>query len=216
MQTRKVFFSFHYEADAWKASIVRNSNVTKSDNDGYIDKAQWESIKKEGDRSIERWIQSQLIGTSVTVVLIGAETAYRRWVKYEIVESCKKGNALLGIYIHNLKDKLWGLQGKKGSNPLDDFQFTLNGNPTKLSAKYQTYDWFTNDGYHNFSRWIEEAAERSCVINDLKDVSLSGMLTPQKVFPRQLKGLQLPTREVRRLSEPPRRELDIFRCLYRQ
>jgi len=28
---RKVFFSFHYERDIWRASIVRNSWVTKPD-----------------------------------------------------------------------------------------------------------------------------------------------------------------------------------------
>jgi len=28
-----------------------------------------------------------------------------------------------------------------------------------LSDLYPTYDWVTNDGYNNFSQWIERAAK---------------------------------------------------------
>ena len=38
------------------------------------------------------------------MVLIGAETANRPWVKYEIEQSIARKNGLLGIYIHRLKD----------------------------------------------------------------------------------------------------------------
>ena len=63
--------------------MVRNSWVTKPDREaaGFIDAADFEEIKKQGDEAIKRWINSQLDGTSVTVVLIGAETYSRRWVR---------------------------------------------------------------------------------------------------------------------------------------
>ncbi|NNM79824.1 MAG: TIR domain-containing protein [Gallionella sp.] len=105
---RKTFFSFRYKKDNWRAGIVRNSWVTKDKEKvaaGFFDSAEWEKVKKETDSAIEKWIDEQLKGTSVTVVLIGTDTAGKKWINYEITSSCKKGNGLLGIHIHQLKDK---------------------------------------------------------------------------------------------------------------
>src|SRR5207245_99321 len=84
--TRKVFFSFHYERDAWRASQVRNSWVTKPDREvaGFVDAASWEEVRKKGEEQIENWINRQLEGTSVTAVLIGRETSQRKYVGYEV------------------------------------------------------------------------------------------------------------------------------------
>jgi hypothetical protein len=88
MATR-VFFSFHYERDIWRASQIRNSWVTKPDREaaGFWDAAAWEEVKKKGEEAIKRWIDKQLGGTSVTVVFIGAETSERKYVQYEINQS---------------------------------------------------------------------------------------------------------------------------------
>ena len=84
---RRVFFSFAYE-DVWRANVVRNSWVTQGkEAAGFVDAAAFESLKRNGDRAIQNWIDSQINGTSVTVVLVGAETCYSRWVKYEIEKS---------------------------------------------------------------------------------------------------------------------------------
>lgn len=154
---RKVFFSFHYERDSWRAGQVRNSNITQKIK-GYLDKAEWEQIKRDGDAAIRNWINEQMKGTSVTVILIGQETSERKWVKHEIEKSIEKGNALLGIRIHRLKNK----DGEKdtiGSNPLDDFDVTINGVTKKASKFYKTYYWDLDNGYENFSDWIEEAVD---------------------------------------------------------
>jgi len=152
---RRVFFSFHYDRDILRVGQIRNSGLTKPDLEsaGFIDAASWESLKKQGDDAIRRWIKSQLNGTSVTVVLIGSETSTRHWVKEEIKMSYDKGNGMLGIYIHNVKD-LSGNTVVKGSNPFDNF--SLQGKP--LSSYYKTYDWIFDDGYKNFPKWVEEAA----------------------------------------------------------
>lgn len=85
--TRKVFFSFQYE-DVQRAMNVRNSNVIASDTKvGFIDKADFEEVERKGDSAIKKWINDQLYGTSVTVVLIGATTDKSKWVKYEIEQS---------------------------------------------------------------------------------------------------------------------------------
>ena len=116
---RRVFFSFHYERDIWRANVVRNSWVTQDrEAAGFWDASLWEEAKKNNDNAIKRMIDKGLEGTSVTVVLIGKETSDRKWVKYEIKESYKKGNGLLGVYIHNIKGKD-GYTDTKGDNPFD-------------------------------------------------------------------------------------------------
>ena len=159
---RKVFFSFHYERDIWRSSIVRNSDVTKKNVEaaGFIDSASWEAVKKKGDDAIRKWIAEQLNGTSVTVVLIGTETSDREWVKYEIKESYKKGNGLLGIYIHNIEDDD-GKTDAKGNNTFGELGKDANGNSVYFYQVAKTYDWKGDKGYENFGRWVEEAAPKN-------------------------------------------------------
>ena len=102
---RKVFFSFKYYKDVSRAMVVRNSWVTQGkEAAGFVDAAEFEKIKKGGDPAIKRWIDDQLKGTSVTVVLVGAMTCSSSWVKYEIAKSKEIGNGLLGIDISKIKD----------------------------------------------------------------------------------------------------------------
>ena len=103
---RKVFFSFHYKRDVWRVSKVRNSGVIGNfDKSPFYDKAEWEKLKLQGDAAVKSWIDNQLSGTSVTVVLVGAETYSRRWVKYEIAKSIELGKGLLAINISGIKDR---------------------------------------------------------------------------------------------------------------
>lgn len=158
---RRVFFSFHYERDAWRAGQVRNSNVIKDESietSDFIDSAKWEDVKRGGDEAIKKWIASQLNGTSVTVVLIGAKTSGRKWIKYEIDESLKKKNGLVGVRIHNIKDQKQQTD-TIGTNPFDNLYFDRNGRKVYLSEIYQTYDWVNDNGRENLGNWIEKAAK---------------------------------------------------------
>lgn len=159
---RRVFFSFHYERDIWRVNQVRHTWVTKDsiEEAGYIDAADFEEVERQGKEAIQRWIDKQLEGTSVTVVLIGNETASREYVNYEIKKSHERGNGLLGIYIHNQEDS----NGKidiKGKNPFDNFYIEQNGRKVYLSEMYPTYDWVNNYGYKNFGDWVESAARQA-------------------------------------------------------
>ncbi len=160
---RRVFFSFHYERDIFRVSQIRNSGMIKEkyERAGFIDHADWESLERQGDEAIKRWINSQLSGASVTVVLIGAETFDRPWVNYEIQRSYADGKGMLGIYIHQLKDPRTMLPASRGRNPFEHF-YVPDSNPRQyLSEIYPTYDWVDNDGYINFGSWIEAAARRA-------------------------------------------------------
>jgi len=156
---RRVFFSFHYENDVWRAGQIRNSWVARDrEAAGFWDAADWESVKRGGDEAVHRWIKKQLENTSVTVVLIGAQTSERQYVLYEIEHSHNRGNGLLGIYIHNMKNQQ-GQTSIAGSNPFDKFTVTQNGRKIPLSTLYPTYDWVLNRGYDNIAQWIEAAAK---------------------------------------------------------
>lgn len=140
---RKVFFSFQYE-DVQRAMNVRNSNVIASDDKvGFIDKADFEEVESQGDAAIKKWINDQLRGTSVTVVLVGATTDKSKWVKYEIEQSIDRGNGILTIDISKIGD--------------------LKGNTTECCGlrvpKAPHYLWNKDSGRENLGKWVEVAAK---------------------------------------------------------
>ena len=166
---RHVFFSFHYQRDIWRVSQVRNSWIAQGNTTaGFWDDASWESVKNKGDQAIKHWINREMKGTSVTVILIGAETSQRKYVKYEIKRSYARGKGILGIRIHNLKDQ-YEHTDYRGQNPLNMLavdniplsRLTVNG----YDNIYKTYDWVLNDGYRNIRGWIEEAARSAGRLN---------------------------------------------------
>ena len=154
---RQTFFSFHHKRDVVRAGQVRNSWVTQErEAAGFWDSAEWESIKKKDTAAIHAWIDKQMKGTSVTVVLIGKETSTREHVGYEIQQSHTLGKGMLGIYIHKMK-LFDGSTDTKGSNPFDKWTFKKSG--TVIS--YPTYDWVDDDGRTNIGSWIEAAAKKA-------------------------------------------------------
>lgn len=156
---RKVFFSFHYDRDVRRVVQVRNSWVVRPEGEAqpFYDKAEFEEAKKRAG-GIEAWIEAQLKGTSVTVVLFGAETYEREWVRHEIKRSYELGKGLLAIDIHNIKDPQLGTD-KQGKNPLSFFTVKQNGAQVALSSLYKSYDWVRDNGYTNMPAWIEAAAK---------------------------------------------------------
>lgn len=156
---RKVFFSFHYERDVRRIVQVRNSWVVRAKGEAqpFYDAADFEEAKKRAG-GIEKWIEDQLKGTSVTVVLFGAKTYDREWVRHEIKRSFELGKGILAIDIHKVKDPQLG-SDTQGKNPLDYWEIERNGRKVPFSGIYKTYDWVDDDGYNNISGWIEAAAK---------------------------------------------------------
>jgi hypothetical protein len=157
---RKVFFSFHYERDIFRVSQVRNSGVTKTgiEQAGFIDHAEWESVERQGDAAIKNWINGQMKGASVLAVLIGAETAGRPWVNYEIIRAYNEGLGMLGIYIDKLKDPRTGLIDYRGNNPFGNVTASDRLGQPALSTFVPTYDWVNDNGYASFGQWVDKAA----------------------------------------------------------
>ena len=142
---RRVFFSFHYQRDIWRVNQIRNMhNVIGCAAAGFQDASLWEKSKKEGDAAIKKLIDDGLVGTTVTVVCVGAETANRKYINYEIDQSIARGNGIVAIQIHELKDK----DGKS------DSAGTI---PSKIEkGGYKAYKYVDAD---KLGKRIEEAAE---------------------------------------------------------
>jgi hypothetical protein len=143
---RKVFFSFHYQHDLWRVNVVRNSGVIDGvAAAGFHDESLWEEAKRRGDDAVKRLINDGLKGTSVTAVLIGAETAKRKYVLYEIEKSIALGNGILGVRINNIKDE----DGR--TDPPGLIPEAL----TKAGAPVYTYE------YGKLGEWIEKAYRKA-------------------------------------------------------
>lgn len=148
---RHIFYSFHYQPDNWRASQIRNigkveGNKPAHDND-------WETIKKGGDTAIKKWIASQMSGRSCTIVLVGNQTADRKWINHEIIKSWDDGMGVVGINIHGIKDANASTTAQ-GNNPFDYIGYGSTGkklstivkcyNPTGIDSKAK-YEWIANN-----------------------------------------------------------------------
>jgi len=152
---RQIFYSFHYDNDVFRVQQIRNMGALEENKP--VSANDWETVKRGGDASIERWIDENMRYRSCIVVLVGEETHKRKWVKHEIKKAWEDGKGLLGIYIHNLKDPRTGICSK-GINPFE--QFTFNDGK-KLSTKVSCYNPDTTDAYNdiknNIESWVEKA-----------------------------------------------------------
>lgn len=156
---RSCFYSFHYIPDNWRVATVRSigtieGNKPATDNN-------WETVKGGGDAAIKRWINSQMKGRSCTVVLVGTNTAGRKWITHEISESWNAGMGVVAIHVNGLKDR-HGNVSSKGSNPLDSVIYNKTGKKLSTIAKCYTpsgstsqekYAWISK----NLANAVEEA-----------------------------------------------------------
>jgi len=147
---RRVFFSFHYKPDVIRASQVRQigaleGNKSATDND-------WEKITSGGDPAIEKWIEDQLKGRSCTVVLVGQNTADRKWINYEIVKSWDADMGVVGIRIHGLKN-IDGNIATIGNNPFNYVTYGLT--KKRLSSIVKCYDPAGSDSKERYA-WISK------------------------------------------------------------
>ena len=161
---RRVFYSFHYQADSWRAAMVRNigsieGNSPASDND-------WEAVKRGGEAAIKRWIAGQMNYRSCTVVLVGSDTANRKWINYEIVKSWNDGMGVVGIHIHGLED-MNRQTSYKGNNPFAVITHSPSSRP--LSSIVKCYDPAGRNGrerYDWISRHLANAIEEAIRIRN--------------------------------------------------
>ena len=161
---RRCFYSFHYKPDSQRAAQVRQigsieGNRPASDNG-------WETIKKGGDAAIKKWISEQMYGKSCAIVLVGSNTANRKWINHEIVKAWNDGMGVVGIYIHGLKN-LDGKISPKGNNPFD--YITHGPSKKKLSTIVKCYNPAgsnSKERYAWISKYLSDAVEEAISIRN--------------------------------------------------
>jgi hypothetical protein len=123
---------------------IRNiPNVTGCAAAGFQDASIWEEAKKKGNAAITALIDKGLENTSVTLVCVGYKTAGRTYINYEIDQSIARGNGIVAVQIHHLKDKE-GNTDPEGAIP------------SKIGSKgYKAYKYVDHE---KLGRWIEDAA----------------------------------------------------------
>lgn len=150
--TIKVFYSFHYSQDVWRAGQVRN--IGALDGNKPVNDNEWEDVKKGGDAAIKKWIDNNMASRSCVIVLIGEHAADRKWIRYEIESGWKNNKALFGIYIHDLKDR-FGNTSRRGLNPFDGNKFTFEGKAVDIKV----YNPSPANAYDSIARNIENWTE---------------------------------------------------------
>lgn len=156
---RKVFYSFHYQLDSWRVSQVKNMGSVEGQ--PLLSSNQWEDVAAGGESAIQAWIDREMAGKSCNVVLIGSQTAGRKWVKYEFKKAWNDGKGVLGIHIHRLHDQA-GSSSSKGRNPFEGF--TLSDGKMPFDAVVPVFDpaGTTSTAVYasiqnNIEGWIEDA-----------------------------------------------------------
>lgn len=152
---KQVFYSFHYDNDVFRVQQIRNIGAIEDNKP--VEANRWEEIKKGGEAAIKKWIDDTMINKSCVIVLVGEETAKRRWVQYEITKGWNDRKGVVGIYIHNIKCLKNG-KCNQGSNPFDGITFK---DGRKLSTFVKCYNPNATDAYNdianNLESWVDEA-----------------------------------------------------------
>jgi hypothetical protein len=156
---KQCFLSFYYKPDNWRVQTVKN--IGSIEEQPILSSNDWEQIKKKGDDAVKDWIESNMRGKECLVVLVGTQTSGRRWVQYEIKRACEKGIGVMGINIHNLKDKD-GNQSQKGKDPFDGV--TVGGKAITSYARMYDPPFSTSTNVYNhiannISSWVETAIQ---------------------------------------------------------
>lgn len=119
-----VFYSFHYQRDAWRVQGIMQMGAVEGQ--PLLNAQEWEAVKRQGKQAIENWVDRQMRYKRAVVVLVGAETACRPWVQYEIRKAWRDRYPLVGIRIHGMADST-GSTGRRGANPFARVPLTGGG-----------------------------------------------------------------------------------------
>lgn len=160
--TRKCFYSFHYENDAVRAAAVRQIGSIEGNKPTTDNK--WEEVAGGGDPAIRKWILGQMKGKSCTIVLVGSNTANRKWINYEIVQSWDSGMGVVGINIHGLKN-FQGNISAKGKNPFDFIKYGNSGNMlSSIVNCHNPQGTNSKERYKWISTYLADAVEEAIKI----------------------------------------------------
>jgi MTH538 TIR-like domain (DUF1863) len=148
MMNRRTYLAFHFENDLWRVNQIRAElEAPRSSQAGFLDEAEYGAALHQDKDTIRRLIRERVAGTSVTLVLIGSETASRPFVHLQIEASIANKNGFLGIHVHAIDDES-GEPSASGPPPLL---------PAEIAFPCYVWDW----DFERLQQEIEAAGQRS-------------------------------------------------------
>jgi hypothetical protein len=141
---RKAFFSFSF-ADIMRVNVVRNAwKVGHPDSlvggRSFYDSSLWERRQLEDPETVKRLIREGVGYTSAVCVLVGTETALRRWVRYEIARAVIDNRGLLAVHLNGIRHHKLLIPHARGPNPL----------ASMAVGKVQPDSWLLPPAYYLF------------------------------------------------------------------
>ena len=150
-----VFYSFHYDNDVFRVNLVRH--IGQIEDNAPVSPNEWEQIKRT-DAGIRKWIDDNMFHRRCVIVLVGSETANRKYVRHEIEKAWNDRRGLFGIRIHNLNCARTRTTCSPGANPFDVIKMD-NGRP--MSDYVTLHDPGAYDAYNTIARsmegWVDAA-----------------------------------------------------------
>lgn len=158
-----VFYSFHYGRDAWRVQQVVNMGALEGQ--PILNAQDWENIKRGGDQAIRDWIAEQMKYKTAVVVLVGAQTDGRRWVKHEITKAWNDKRPLIGLRIHGGLADSGGNRDSAGGNPFAQVKFESGGSIADYVPLYSPSGATSPAVYtsikNNIAGWVANAYKRT-------------------------------------------------------
>lgn len=160
---KKVFFCYDYENDTDRAMVVKE--VWGEPSDDFISTNEFSRLSIGSKVKLYDWIDKQLDGTVLTVILLGNKTLDMPYVQYAVKRSLEHKNGLLGIFINTIvsesipkaldAEKYW----RKNSTTQID---TVEGYPRYFNEVCsEVHDFNSELGYTNLKNWIQSAISKS-------------------------------------------------------
>ena len=97
----RVYFSFDYD-DFSAADIINSTFLRKRvANTFFIEKPVWNGALRKGKVYVKRLIEKCVLGSDVTVFLVGDNTQGQEWCHYALEVSRSNHKKIFGIYLPN-------------------------------------------------------------------------------------------------------------------
>src|SRR5215208_5306584 len=104
---KRVFFTFDYrDLVEGRVEVVRQRLTSTGHGSlGFFEPSAWAHALGSGEQALMRMIDTGLARTAATCVLVGSETYRDPGVRYALMRSYRRGNALLIVHINHVRDR---------------------------------------------------------------------------------------------------------------
>ena len=158
MSVRKILLCYQPK-DSFRASKIRN--MKNFEQPIVFAEEDWSTIANQSETEIQNWIDQQLKQSDCLVVLIGEETAKKKWINYSIKRAYELNKGVVGIFVHRLLDEA-GDPSERGEDPfhyVDLNSIKFSRFVQRFESDHVTERYVYHDIRRNITQLIENALE---------------------------------------------------------